>query len=80
MFSIGLKQSPNNKEIFKCEALLHTKVKFEAPRKKRKIGQCTRCQRYGHTTAYYHHSPRCVKCTEFHATTECSRKTKSDEV
>lgn len=80
MFYVGLKQNPNNKEIFNCNALLHTKVKFEAPRKKREIAQCTRCQRYGHTKSYCHHTPRCVKCTGSHATSECLRKTKSNDV
>ena len=80
MFYVVSKQNPNNKEIYRCDALLHTKVKFEAARKKKEIAQCTRRQCYGHTKSHCHHSPRCVKCTGFHASTECSRKTKSGEV
>ena len=45
MFFIHLKPNPNNKDIFNCTSLLHTKISFEPPRKKREIAQCTRCQR-----------------------------------
>ena len=80
MFYICLRQNINNKKIFDCDSLLHTKIKFETPRKRREIVQCTRCQRYGHTKGYCHHSPRCVKCTGLHLTNECSRKEKSEKV
>ena len=80
MFYINLKPKANNKDIYKCTAILHTKISFEPPRKKREIAQCTRCQRYGHTKSYCHHNPRCVKCSENHLTTECPRKTRSDKV
>lgn len=59
---------------------MHTKIKFEPPRQKREIPQCTKCQRYGHTKSFCNHQPRCVKCAANHHTTECSRKTKSDNV
>ena len=73
MFYVSLKQALNN-------SLLHTRVKFETPRKRREIVQCTRCQRYGHTKGYCHHSPRCVKCTGNHLTPECTKIGKSADV
>ena len=80
LFYVSLEQKPNNKDIFNCKSLLHTKIMFEAPRKKREIAQCTRCQRYGHTKSYCHHKPRCVKCSENHLTADCPRKNRSDNV
>lgn len=80
LFFIDLKPSENNKDIYKIEFLLNTKVKFEPPHQKREIPQCTRCQRYGHTKKYCHHTARCVKCTEDHLTTECTRKDRNNQV
>lgn len=80
MFFINLKPKPNNKEIYDCTSILHTKVIFEAPRKRREIAQCTRCQRYGHTKSYCHHNPRCVKCSESHLTSQCTRTVRSEKV
>lgn len=80
MFFINLKQQDNNKEIFKCSSILHTKITIEPPRKKREIAQCSRCQRYGHTKRFCHHNPRCVKCSEGHLTMSCPRTTRSDSV
>lgn len=74
LFFIGLKPTENNKEIFEVQSLLSTKVKFEAPKKKRELPQCIRCQRYGHTKHFCNRTPRCVKCTGSHFTQECPRK------
>lgn len=80
MFFIDLKQNDNNKDIYKTKYLMHTSVTFEAPRTKREIPQCTRCQRFGHTKNFCHKNPRCVKCTSNHHTKDCPRKTKDEEV
>lgn len=80
MFFVDLKQSNNNKEIYKIKQLLNAVVSFEAPRSNREIPQCTRCQKYGHTKNFCHKNPRCVKCTANHHTRDCPRKTKDDEV
>lgn len=80
MFFIDLQPDVNNKKIYDIENLLFYKVKFEPPRQKRDIPQCARCQRYGHTKKYCQHRPRCVKCTEDHATVDCPRKEKSTNV
>ena len=80
MFYVNLKQSPNNKEIYKIENLLYTKIIVEPPRKKREIPQCHKCQRYGHTYKLCSHDPRCVKCAGSHSTITCPRKEKSKDV
>jgi len=78
LFFVDVKPSANNKDIYLIETLYYTKVKFEPPRPKRTIPQCSKCQRYGHTKAYCFHSPRCVKCAGTHFTSQCLRKDKSD--
>jgi len=80
LFFIDLKPSETNKDIYQIESLNHTKVKFEPPRPKRTIPQCSKCQRYGHTQAYCYHSPRCVKCAGNHHTKQCPRKERSEQV
>ena len=80
MFYVNLEPKANNKDIYKCSKNFNSIVKFEPPKKKREIPQCTKCQRYGHTKSYCHHSPRCVKCTGNHKTSDCSRNTRSKEV
>jgi hypothetical protein len=57
LFFVDLKPSPNNKDIYLIENIHYTKIKFEPPRPKRTIPQCSKCQRYGHTKAYCFHSP-----------------------
>lgn len=80
LFFVDLKTNENNKEIYKIEFLLNDKVKVEPPKPKREIVQCTRCQRYGHTKNFCTHQHRCVKCAQNHATADCPRKTRSDDV
>ena len=55
-------------------------VTSEAPYVKRQVPQCTRCEKYGHTKNYYRHTPRCVKRTAAHQTSECPRNVKDDKV
>lgn len=80
MFYVNMKQNANNKDIYKIEHLLYTKILVEPPRKKREIPQCHKCQRYGHTYKMCNHNPRCVKCAGPHSTSECARKEKSKDV
>lgn len=42
--------------------------------------QCMNCQRHGHTKKFCQRNPRCVKCTENHATSQCPRKTRNKDV
>lgn len=80
LFFIELKQGHNNQDIYKVERLMNSRVKFEPPHQKREIPQCVKCQRYGHTKKFCNRSARCVKCAGEHATTECPRKDKNNEV
>lgn len=80
MFFVDLKAKENNKDIYKIQCLMNTRVIFESPHKKREIPQCTKCQRYGHTKNFCHRQPRCVKCTSSHSTKDCPIKEKSSNV
>ena len=74
LFYINLKPKPNNQEVFEITHLLHSKVIVEAPRKKREIPQCKKCQAYGHTHAYCSRQDKCVKCAGTHPTSTCTKK------
>lgn len=80
MFYIGLKTNGNNKDIYEIEFLLCTRVKFEAPHKKRELPQCTNCQRFGHTKNFCKRHPRCVKCALLHPTSACPIKEQTQNV
>lgn len=73
IFFIDLEPSPTNADIFKITSLCYTKVKVEPPHPKKEIPQCHRCQDYGHTRSYCHHSPRCVRCGEHHESSTCTK-------
>jgi hypothetical protein len=45
LFFVDLKPQANNKDIYHIETLNYTKVKFEPPRPKRNIPQCSKYQR-----------------------------------
>lgn len=80
MFYIDLKTDKNNKEIYNIEFLLNTRIKFEAPHKKRETPQCSNCQRFGHTKNFCKRQPRCVKCALPHHTSTCPIKDKTKNV
>lgn len=48
-------------------------VKLE-PYTSKDIGQCYRCQSYGHSSTHCNKIPRCVRCAENHHTKECPSK------
>lgn len=73
MFFVDLEPRHNNKDIYSIDLLMHLKVKFEPPRIKREIVQCTKCQRYGHTKHFCYNIARCVKCVGNHTTESCNR-------
>lgn len=72
-FFADLEPSLINKDIFGIDSLYHTKIKIEEPRPRQNLFQCTLCQFYGHTQAYYNHMPRCVKCGDNHLLSECNK-------
>ncbi|GBP11391.1 Nucleic-acid-binding protein from transposon X-element [Eumeta japonica] len=54
-------------------------IRVEAPHEKGGLGQCHRCQLYGHAAANCQADPRCVKCLVPHWTRECPRTRESGE-
>jgi len=49
------------------------KIKVEEPYKPKVISQCLNCQDYGHTRAYCGYPARCVRCSAFHPSSECTK-------
>ncbi len=81
MFFINVKKGEKNKEMYGITGLLHSVVTVEAPRKQsNEAPQCQRCQRYGYTKKHCHLSPTCVKCPNFHLTSDCPREDRDNEV
>lgn len=80
MFVVELQPKTNNKDIYNTKSLLHCRIKFEPPKPKRTIPQCTNCLAYGHTKTYCRRNPRCIKCAGNHASIDCIRKERSDNV
>jgi len=74
LFFIDLEPTDHSNEIFKLSDFLHTKIKVEEPYKSKVISQCLNCQDYGHTRAYCGYPSRCVRCSAFHPSTECTKK------
>jgi hypothetical protein len=73
LFFIDLEPKENNKTIYDIEFLCNMRITVEAPRQRKHIVQCTRCQSYGHTKTYCTKPYACVKCGENHNTTTCTK-------
>ncbi|CAH2209071.1 jg2579 [Pararge aegeria aegeria] len=70
--------SPQGKAIFDVRSICRlTGLRVETPRNRGAIGQCHRCQLYGHSARNCHARPRCVKCLGDHGTADCLRKDKT---
>jgi hypothetical protein len=72
-FFIDLEPKENNKTIYDMEFLCNMKITVEAPRQKKHIVQCRRCQSYGHTKTYCTKPYACVKCGGNHNTSTCTK-------
>ncbi|KAL4082780.1 hypothetical protein QTP88_029611 [Uroleucon formosanum] len=73
LFFVDLEPSPSNHNIYKVDSICYTKIKIEAPHPKKNPVQRLRCQNYGHTRTYCHHTPRCVKRCDIHLSFECQK-------
>ncbi|KAF0756534.1 Uncharacterized protein FWK35_00008849 [Aphis craccivora] len=73
LFFVDLEPSDNSIDIFKLSSFLHTKIKVEELYKPKVISQCLNCQDYGHTRAYYGYPARCIRCSAFHLSSECTK-------
>ncbi|XP_074035440.1 uncharacterized protein [Leptinotarsa decemlineata] len=67
----------DQKHIFEVKDLLCVKVQVEPQHAKTSVGQCHRCQRFGHCQRNCLAVPICVKCAGRHLTSAC-KKTKAD--
>ncbi|XP_068629180.1 uncharacterized protein [Battus philenor] len=69
-----LELSAEGKRIFALKDICSLSgVSFEAPHRRGIVGQCHRCQLYGHSARNCFSRPRCVKCLGDHGTTDCPR-------
>ena len=67
--------SPEGKKIFNVHSICYlTGLRVEPPRNRGLVGQCHRCQLYGHSARNCNARPRCVKCLGDHGTADCPRK------
>lgn len=60
------------KEIFNVRSVKRFIVRMEAQYPRASIGQCHRCQRFGHSQRHCNLPPKCVKCAENHLTSDCT--------
>lgn len=73
-FFVNVEPSVNNKNVKNIKYIFNQSVKIEDPHKANTIVQCHRCQQYGHSKNNCMRPFRCVKCSEGHKTSECSKK------
>ncbi|GBP43100.1 Nucleic-acid-binding protein from transposon X-element [Eumeta japonica] len=77
-----LKKNDINKEIFKTLSkvcgLSGIIVEAQAGDKRGILGQCHRCQLYGHAAINWHAQPRCVKCSVPRWTKDCDRSKETE--
>nr|XP_023021795.1 uncharacterized protein LOC111510150 [Leptinotarsa decemlineata] len=63
----------DQKNIFEVTDLLSVKVQVEPQHPKTSVGQCHRCQRFGHCQRNCMAVPICVKCAGRHLTNACKK-------
>lgn len=61
------------KNIYKLQYVKRFSVTVEPQRPKATIGQCHRCQQFGHAQSRCTAPPKCVKCAGNHLTSECHK-------
>ncbi|KAJ2939401.1 hypothetical protein O0L34_g10833 [Tuta absoluta] len=72
-FLIQLANGASLENFRKIRYLCHCVVKIEKYKPKLTGTQCFRCQEFGHSSRNCNMPPRCVKCTEAHATSDCHK-------
>lgn len=80
LFEVELSTKPNNKDIYSVTKLMSCVIRFEPPRPKKIVPQCSNCQQYGHTKSYCKKKSVCIKCAGHHESKSCERKNWADEV
>lgn len=61
------------KNIYQLSNIINLKITVESQKHRTEIGQCHRCQRFGHSQSKCTATPRCVKCAGTHLTSECKK-------
>lgn len=64
-------QKPTGTKIFDLKRLLHLVVAVEPQRRRKEVGQCFRCQSFGHSARCCRAGPKCVKCGAAHFSYAC---------
>lgn len=74
MVLVICEQTTGPHPIFKIKSICSlTGIKVEKPYKSSIVGQCHRCQLYGHSQGNCFAPHRCVKCLGAHSTADCPR-------
>ncbi|CAH2007764.1 unnamed protein product [Acanthoscelides obtectus] len=60
-----------SQQLFNEHELLGLAIRVEVQKNSRLIGQCHRCQKYGHAQSYCTAPPKCLKCASDHMTHLC---------
>ncbi|KAK9679043.1 hypothetical protein QE152_g40346 [Popillia japonica] len=68
-----IKISKDQKRIYHLKEIMSLDISVEALKSKPSIGQCFRCQRYGHAQSRCTAQRKCVACGEDHAARDCQR-------
>lgn len=68
-----LKKSADSKRIFDLKTVKGLTITVESAKKKTEVGQCHRCQRFGHAQRMCKGAHRCVKCAGEHSTASCTK-------
>lgn len=75
LFRVELKPAETNNTIYNIKMLCNLKISVEPPKKKKTLPICKKCQRIGHTSTYCNRPPRCVHCSDYHPSAECTKQT-----
>ena len=73
VFMLTFERTENIQKIYEISAIRGMKVEVTPYRKTKLLPQCKNCQSWGHTKAYCHKDPRCVKCAGHHNTVSCTK-------
>jgi len=71
LFKVSIQRDSNLPELTSVTNLLYFNVTIEKFRGSGKIPQCHRCLRFGHDSSICNFKPRCLKCANYHFSSEC---------
>ncbi|CAH1993756.1 unnamed protein product, partial [Acanthoscelides obtectus] len=66
-----LPKTEKSQQVFNEHELLGLAIRVEVQKNSILIGQCHRCQKYGHAQSYCIAPPKCLKCAKDHMTHLC---------